>query len=149
MKTLKEFSNVVDAGVLRAELGAAGIEAFIQDEATATIGYGGSIMGVRLAVEDEDYKRALEVLGSRASTLDGDEEVVHGSSQAMAAFRIVAGPFMAFIVIAMGVVLLGLVFESLATDHGIPEPYAWFGAAVLGLLGVIVFQLSRIARRLE
>jgi len=52
----------IDKGLLEAE----GIRAFVLDEASFSSGYG-SVLGVRLQVEDADGDRAREILSTRSS----------------------------------------------------------------------------------
>ncbi len=66
MQTVASFTEPTEAHLLRTRLEAAGIEAFIRDENLVALvwlhpGVGG---GVKVDVADEDYERALEILGT-------------------------------------------------------------------------------------
>ena len=67
MVVIRTYTNIVDAEVARAELEAAGIEAFVlSDDAGGMLPSLQIAAGVRLAVRDEDAEKALAYLDAVA-----------------------------------------------------------------------------------
>jgi hypothetical protein len=147
MKTLKYFNTIVEAGLARAELGAAGIEAWSLDEADSTAHCGGASLGVRLGVKDGDYEAACLALGvvSPQRWEGRDAQAMDASSAD--ALRAFFGAIAVMAGIVSVVILAGLLANSLARSEGVSELSIWFGFGVLAFLGAITYYLARIANR--
>jgi Putative prokaryotic signal transducing protein len=79
MKTVRTYQNLALAGFDRSLLEAGGIDAVLLDENTVWSGVMFLPGGMRLQVPEEDFDRALEILGSRipdSEELACDEAVV-------------------------------------------------------------------------
>ncbi len=64
MQTIANFSQPVEAHLLRTRLEAEGITAYLRDENLVTLDwlYSNAVGGVKVDVADEDYERALAIL---------------------------------------------------------------------------------------
>ena len=62
MKTVRTFGNLAEAGFASSLLEAAGIKALLADEQSFSIGYGPTMGGLRVQVDDADFERAVRVL---------------------------------------------------------------------------------------
>ena len=62
MKTVRTFGNLADAGFASSLLEAAGIRTLMADEQSFSIGYGATMGGLRVQVDDADFERAVRVL---------------------------------------------------------------------------------------
>ncbi len=70
MKTLRTYPTLIPAQLAQSRLRAAGIEAILPDEASATAGYAGFVGGVRVQVHEEDVEAAESVLSEDGDLLD-------------------------------------------------------------------------------
>ncbi len=64
MVTIKTYSSLMDADLARAHLESSGVNAFIQNEGTASwiLGAPPMVQGVNIQVANEDVERAVEIL---------------------------------------------------------------------------------------
>ena len=62
MKTVRTFGNLAEAGFASSLLEAAGIRTLMADEQSFSIGYGATMGGLRVQVDDADFERAVRVL---------------------------------------------------------------------------------------
>ena len=68
MKTIAAFTTIEEAYLLKSRLEGSGVAASVRDEFTVAAKplYANAIGGVKVEVADDDYERALEVLGADA-----------------------------------------------------------------------------------
>ena len=74
MMTLASFSQPMGAYLLRARLEGSGITSYVRDENMVAVDrlYSNALGGVKLDVADEDYERALQILGSDGTATEAD-----------------------------------------------------------------------------
>ena len=68
MKTIAAFTTIEEAYLLKSRLEGSGVAASVRDEFTVAANplYANAIGGVKVEVADDDFERALEVLGADA-----------------------------------------------------------------------------------
>jgi hypothetical protein len=71
MRTIRNYSNSVEAGFAQSLLEASGIDAVLLDENAAASGVIFTMWSIRLQVPDGDVTRALEILDRKSDVDDG------------------------------------------------------------------------------
>ena len=67
MITIATYLNIMDAELAKSRLEDNGIQAFIADEASYSIGYGSVVGGVRLQVPGNEVERAKAMLSAKTT----------------------------------------------------------------------------------
>lgn len=76
MITIATYYNIMDAELAKSRLEDNGIQAFIADEASYSIGYGPVVGGARLQVPAEEVERAKAMLSAKTTmVLPNDPEM--------------------------------------------------------------------------
>jgi len=148
MQTVGTFANTAEAEIARQRLADAGIQAFITDEHSQTLGYQPVLGGIRLQVADADLPRARALLDApNPLALPEDFEPEGAPPQATALAPGVLGQIVRAFIRGGLIALTAYVIVALATTFfGRPllvGPRAVFGLFLAG--GIIGLSLRVIS----